>query len=303
MQAVDYAVSSTTSQLNVKTIIKDTYVCSKHFRDGKPTLEYQIPSGLSCVLLRKDTDPHPKEEIGHERHKYNNSCVFIVMKASPEKPVMTPVPAEVDAGLTINVSCSVAHTCASHPPVFSWSVPNITSKVQSTMTTPGVWETTSTITFIAAGGDGVMSLTCTAVLLLEKATSQHRSSSWPLIATVSAISLILIIIAAVIGVVFYKRRRRPDNSLTPPPSPEKRRSLWDRVSRRNRENRERPPRPEKRGSIWRRCSQNQGNKANLSVGYSNNSDYVSWNHKQRCPSPKTLTIRMPTVESFKTSRI
>ncbi|KAI4811234.1 hypothetical protein KUCAC02_014149 [Chaenocephalus aceratus] len=145
------------------------------------------------------------------------------MKASPEKPVMTPVPAEVDAGLTINVSCSVAHT--------------------------------------SAGGDGVMSLTCTAVYWLDKQRAStvqltvKGSSSWPLIAAVSAISLILIIIAAVIGVVFYRRRRRPDNSLTPPPGSEKRRSLWDRVSRRNRENRERPPRPEKRGSIWRRFSQ------------------------------------------------
>ncbi|XP_010779215.1 myelin-associated glycoprotein-like [Notothenia coriiceps] len=268
-----------------------------HFK-GRTKMKKDLSHG-DCSLEIDDIRPFDNgpfcfhAEIGHERHKYNNSCVFIVMKASPEKPVMTPVPAEVDAGLTINVSCSVTHTCASHPPVFSWSVPNITSKVQSTMTTPGVWETTSTITFIAAGGDGVMSLTCTAVHWLDKRRAStvqltvKGSSSWPLIAAVSAISLILIIIAAVIGVFFYRRRRRPDNSLTPPPGPEKRRSLWDRVSRRNRENRERPPRPEKRGSIWRRFSKNQGNKANLSVGYSNNSGYVSWNQKQRCPSPKT----------------
>lgn len=81
---------------------------------------------------------------------------------------MTQVPAEVDAGSTINVSCSVTHTCPSHPPVFSWSVPNLTSEVMDTLMPQGIWETTSTITFMAAGGDGVKSLTCTAISWRDK---------------------------------------------------------------------------------------------------------------------------------------
>lgn len=82
--------------------------------------------------------------------------------ASPEKPVITPVPPEVDAGSTVSVSCSVVHTCPSHPPVFSWSVPHLTSEITQTWTPQSIWETTSTITFMAAGGDGVQSLNCTA---------------------------------------------------------------------------------------------------------------------------------------------
>ncbi|KAK5862485.1 hypothetical protein PBY51_017876 [Eleginops maclovinus] len=267
-----------------------------HFK-GRTKITGDLTNG-DCSLEIDDIKPFDNgpfcfyAEIGHERHKFNNSCVFIVMKASPEKPVMTPVPAEVDAGFTINVSCSVIHTCVSHPPVFSWSVPIITSKVKNTMMTMGVWEMTSTITFIAAGGDGVINLTCTAISWRDKQRAStvqltvKGSSSWPVVVAVSALSLIVIIIAAVIGVVFFRRRRRPNNSLTTPPRPEKRRSLWDRVSRRNPENRDRPPRPEKRGSIWRRFSRNKGNTANHSVGYLNNSTSVSWDFKQRCPSPK-----------------
>lgn len=82
--------------------------------------------------------------------------------ASPEKPVMSQVPKEVFAGSMINVSCSVTHTCASHPPEFSWSVPNLTNEVEHTMMSRGVWKITSMITFMADGGDGVKHLTCTA---------------------------------------------------------------------------------------------------------------------------------------------
>lgn len=88
--------------------------------------------------------------------------------ASPEKPVMSQVPKEVYAGSTINVSCSVTHTCATHPPEFSWSVPNLTNKVEHTMMSRGVWHITSMITFMADGGDGVKHLTCTATFWRDK---------------------------------------------------------------------------------------------------------------------------------------
>lgn len=76
---------------------------------------------------------------------------------------MTPVPEEVDAGSTITVSCSVTHTCSSHPPVFSWSVSHLTSEVSEIMMSRGTWQTTSTITFIVTEGDGVRNLTCNAI--------------------------------------------------------------------------------------------------------------------------------------------
>ncbi|XP_068592620.1 uncharacterized protein [Cebidichthys violaceus] len=235
------------------------------------------------------------EKGNNNKHRFNNSCVFIVMKASPGKPVMTSVPAEIYAGSTITVSCSVTHTCPSHPPVFSWSVPNLTSEVTHTSTPQGIWQTTSTITFMAAGGDGAKTLTCTAIWWRNKQQANtvqltvKGSSSWPVAIAVPV--LMVIILAAVFGVVFYRRRKRSDDSLRSPPRPEKRRSLWDILSRRNPDDRERPPRPEKRGSIWRRFSRAEDRHVeckNLREPR-NNTTTVNCDtqlFKQRFPSPK-----------------
>lgn len=75
---------------------------------------------------------------------------------------MTKIPEEVDAGAVVTVSCSVTHTCSSHPPEFSWSVSDLTKEATHTMSPQGTWKTTSTITFLADGGDGEKRLTCTA---------------------------------------------------------------------------------------------------------------------------------------------
>ncbi|XP_044063589.1 uncharacterized protein LOC122881428 isoform X2 [Siniperca chuatsi] len=300
-----------------------------HFKDRTRMLG-DLNEG-NCSLEIDDIKPFDNgpfcfhAEKGNDKYRFNNSCVFIVMKASPEKPVITPVPTEVDASSPITVSCSVTHTCPSHPPVFSWSVPNLTSEVRHTWMPQGIWETTSTITFMPAGGDGVKILTCTAISWREKQQAStvkltvkgslmyELRSSLPVVIPVSALVLIAIILAAVFGVVICRKRKRSDDSLRPPPRPEKRRSLWDRFSRRYPEDRQRPPRPEKRTSIWNRFSRaedgrvgwenerkpkksfwsrfsrHQGNTANLSVGYLNNTTTVHCDtqiSKQRFPSPK-----------------
>ncbi|XP_071326759.1 uncharacterized protein [Trachinotus anak] len=306
-----------------------TYVLD-HFK-GRTRLIGDLSEG-NCSLEIDDIKPFDNGpfcfygERGHEKYRFNNSCVFIIMKASPEKPVMTPVPTEVDAGSTITVSCSVTHTCPSHPPEFSWSVPNLTSEVTHTLTTRGIWETTSTITFMVAEGDGVRSLTCTAIFWRNKQQASTAKlnvkgslmyqlrSSLPISIPVSALVLTVIILAAVCGVFIWRKRKHSDNSMKPPPRPEKRRSLWDRLSRRYPEDRNRPPRPEKRRSIWSRFStreedgrvgwknerrprksfwsrfsRNQGNTPDLSMGYLNNSTTVNCGtqiSKQRFPSPK-----------------
>lgn len=72
------------------------------------------------------------------------------------------MPEEVDAGAVVTVSCSVTHTCPSHPPEFSWSVSELTKEATHTLLPQGAWKTTSTITFLADGGDGEKSLSCTA---------------------------------------------------------------------------------------------------------------------------------------------
>uniref|UniRef100_A0A669F2Q1 Uncharacterized LOC102079322 n=1 Tax=Oreochromis niloticus TaxID=8128 RepID=A0A669F2Q1_ORENI len=239
--------------------------CSLEIDDIKP-----FDNGPFCFYAEK----------GHETHTFNNSCVFIIMKASPEKPVMTPVPEEVDAGSTITVSCSVTHTCSSHPPVFSWSVSHLTSEVSEIMMSRGTWQTTSTITFIVTVGDGVRNLTCNAIFwrnreqartvsLNVKGSLMYRfKCSAPVAFPVSFVALIIITLAAVFAVFIWRKRKHTDESLKPPPRPEKRRSLWDRLSRRYPDDRDRPPRPEKRRSIWSRFSRKE-------------EDRMAWQHERK----------------------
>uniref|UniRef100_A0A8C9Z5L9 Si:dkey-238d18.7 n=1 Tax=Sander lucioperca TaxID=283035 RepID=A0A8C9Z5L9_SANLU len=192
-----------------------------HFK-GRTRMLGDLNEG-NCSLEIDDIKPFDNgpfcfhaERHDKERYRFNNSCVFIVMKASPDKPMMTSVPAEVDAGSTITVSCSVTHTCPSHPPVFSWSVPHLTSEVTHTWTPQGIWETTSTITFMAAGGDGVKNLTCTAISWGGK--------------PISFVGLISCTLKSLMSCnLFYLKS-----------------FLFIEMSRRNPEDRERPPRPEKR---------------------------------------------------------
>ncbi|XP_056901509.1 uncharacterized protein LOC130532721 isoform X2 [Takifugu flavidus] len=196
-----------------------------------------------------------------EKYRFNSSCVFVVMKASPDKPAMTQIPTEVDAGTIVTVSCSVTHTCSSHPPEFSWSVSNLTSEATHTLLPQGVWKSTSTITFMADGGDGEKSLTCTASywrgrkqattgqLTVKGSLGFQLKRSLPVTIPV----LILLLIVTVAAVVIFKRKK----SQRPPPRPEKRRSLWERLSRRQPVNSGKPPRPEKRRSVWSRFSREE----------------------------------------------
>ncbi|KAF7648240.1 hypothetical protein LDENG_00160090 [Lucifuga dentata] len=225
--------------------------CSLEIDDIKP-----FDNGPFCFHAEK----------GNNKYRFNNSCVFIVMRASPEKPMISPIPTVVDAGSTVNVTCSVTHTCPSHPPTFSWSVQTLTSEDRHALTAQGTWETSSIVTFMAAGGDGIQNLTCTAHFWRGKKQINTVSftvkgslkflmrNSLPAVIP-AGLSLLIIILAAVFGVVTCRKsRRHNDISAQPPPRPVKRRSLWERLSRRYPEDRQRSPRPEKRRSIWSRSS-------------------------------------------------
>uniref|UniRef100_UPI0037E74BF2 uncharacterized protein n=1 Tax=Semicossyphus pulcher TaxID=241346 RepID=UPI0037E74BF2 len=285
-----------------------------HFK-GRTKIIGELHGG-QCSLEIDDIKPFDNgpfcfyAERGDDKYRFNNSCVFIVMKASPEKPDIVH-PAEVDAGSTITASCSVKHTCPTHPPGFSWSVPIITSHVTHMGTQHDIWETTSTVTYMVAAGDGLKNVTCTAIswgdkrrasvveMTVKGTVSYQFRSSLPIVIPV----LILVITAAVLGVFIYRRReslreiisRRLAKGREKPPRPErperpeKRKSIWSRFSRRHDDGRigwqnERNP----RRSFWNRFSRRQDDTANLRVVYSKSpateNNYVS---KPRCPSPKS----------------
>ncbi|XP_025767073.1 myelin-associated glycoprotein isoform X2 [Oreochromis niloticus] len=236
------------------------------------------PAGQSAeksILLTAECSISPLN-ISSTSDQTQEVNISMRVKTSPEKPVMTPVPEEVNAGSTITVSCSVTHTCSSHPPVFSWSVSHLTSEVSHIMMSRGTWQTTSTITFIVTEGDGVRNLTCNAIfwrnrqqahtvsLNVKGSLMYQFTSAAPVAFPVSFVALIIITLAAVFAVFIWRKRKHTDESLKPPPRPEQRRSLWDRLSRR------------------------QDRTANISVAYTKNSSNVTCGaeSKPRCPSPK-----------------
>uniref|UniRef100_A0A3P9L9D5 Si:dkey-238d18.9 n=1 Tax=Oryzias latipes TaxID=8090 RepID=A0A3P9L9D5_ORYLA len=132
-----------------------------HFRDRT-----KIVGDLSernCSLEIDDIKPFDNgpfcfhAERGNEKYTFNNSCVFILTVQ-----IISP------SVLPLTVSCSVTHTCPSHSPEFSWSVPHISSAVSDSLISGGIWQRTSIINFIVAPGDGVKNLTCTASFWGEK---------------------------------------------------------------------------------------------------------------------------------------
>ncbi|XP_076016848.1 uncharacterized protein LOC143008807 isoform X2 [Genypterus blacodes] len=252
----------------------------------------------NCSLEIDDIKPFDngpfcfKAEEGADRYSFNNSCVFIVMRASPEMPVMSPLTEEVDAGSVIKVTCSVTHTCPSHPPVFSWSVPTLTSEdVHNWTAAEGTWETSSTVTFAAAGGDGVQNLTCTAlywrgknrtkiVKFRVKGSLMFQLRNARPAGITAGLLIPVILLAVVFGVVIIRKRRHSDNSITPPPRPEKRKSLWDRLSRQRPEDRQEKAGPGTRAKNgragWQMNSRSDTKTVNCDIPLS----------KQRFPSPK-----------------
>ncbi|RXN20871.1 myelin-associated glyco -like isoform X2 [Labeo rohita] len=100
-------------------------------------------------------------ERENERYSFNNSCVFIIMRA-PDKPVMSSLPENIEPGTRVTVKCSVSHTCSSHPPEITWNVPTAQKTTSHNHMGGGVWETVSDVTFIPTGYEEKDEIVCTA---------------------------------------------------------------------------------------------------------------------------------------------
>lgn len=89
------------------------------------------------------------------------SCLSL-NAASPDKPVISALPEEMEPGKRFKINCSVTHTCSSHPPVITWNVLAAREVVSHVERSAGKWETTSIITFIPTGYEEEENLICQA---------------------------------------------------------------------------------------------------------------------------------------------
>ncbi|XDV31919.1 hypothetical protein PO909_002843, partial [Leuciscus waleckii] len=291
------------------------------------------PDEQNCTVEMDNVQTHDngpfcfRAEKENEKYGFNNSCVFIIMRASPDKPVMSSLPKDIDPGTRVTVKCSVNHTCSSHPPKISWSVPTARETISHNHMGGGVWETVSDVTFIPTGYEEKDEIVCsanfwggktqshTAILSVKKiGVKENKLATFGLYAI--APSLVFLLICVLAGVCIYKRRHRQPYQDTQglQTQSEHRRSVWNRFSSHfnmhdgraawtNKGNRgdirhtgnapERPPKPEQRRSIWSRFSRHQSprNNANLRAEYkANNTCTVSGNKpfsKPHIPSPKS----------------
>lgn len=75
---------------------------------------------------------------------------------------MSPIPDDIEPGTHITMECSVKHTCPSHPPSITWSVPTAQEAVKHQSMGEGVWKTVSTVTFIPTGYEEEDQIICNA---------------------------------------------------------------------------------------------------------------------------------------------
>ncbi|XP_056613101.1 uncharacterized protein LOC130428843 isoform X1 [Triplophysa dalaica] len=154
-------------------------------------------------------------ETEKNEYFFNNSCVFIVMRA-PEKLVMSPIPDNIQPGTNVTIECSVKHTCPSHPPSITWSVPTARETVKHQSMGEGVWETVSTVTFIPTGYEEEDQIICNALFWGDrtvvnsstKLSVQRFQRVGVEILGPSIIVPILVFLLLCIVYIVYKRRRR-----------------------------------------------------------------------------------------------
>ncbi|XP_067306348.1 sialoadhesin isoform X1 [Pseudorasbora parva] len=146
--------------------------------------------------------------------------VQILNETFPDKPVMSSLPEDTEPGTRITVKCSVNHTCSSHPPKISWSVPTVQETISHNHMGGGVCETMSAVTFIPTGNEEKEEIVCSAKFWGDKTQNSTASLIVKRVQGVGfepyviASSLIFILICILTGVFIYKRRHRPNNACT-----------------------------------------------------------------------------------------
>ncbi|KAF5880259.1 uncharacterized protein DAT39_023239, partial [Clarias magur] len=204
------------------------------------------PDEQNCTLEIDKVQAHDNgpfcfhAEKGNDKYRFNHSCVFIIMKASPDNPVISALPEKMEPGKRFTINCSVTHTCSSHPPTITWNVPTAREVVSHVERSAGKWETTSTITFIPTGYEEEENLICRASFRGKK---NQESSALLSVKRFEALGMdkigfgiilplcLLLLLCIAAGLFIF--RRKVQKTTTEELPPERRRSIWSQLSRRS----------------------------------------------------------------------
>ncbi|KAA0701805.1 Sialoadhesin Sheep erythrocyte receptor [Triplophysa tibetana] len=121
----------------------------------------------SCVVIPCSFKMHEELDVNLRVRESSgldggSLCVSCEIKEAPDKPVMSPIPDNIEPGTNVTIECSVKHTCPSHPPSITWSVPTAGETVKHQRMGEGVWETVSTVTFLPTACEEEVQIICNA---------------------------------------------------------------------------------------------------------------------------------------------
>ncbi|XP_073719542.1 sialoadhesin-like [Misgurnus anguillicaudatus] len=180
------------------------------------------PDEQNCTVEIDDVKPHDngpfcfQAEKDEVKYKFNESCVFILIRAQPDNPVVSSLPENIKPGARVTIKCTVKHTCPSHPPSITWSIKTARETVSHRSVSGGVWETVSTVTFIPTGYEEMDEIVCNAKFWGDKVKMVNGSTELSVKriqgvgmeiygpCVIAPVLLILLLCAAVI--IFMKRR-------------------------------------------------------------------------------------------------
>nr|XP_055053175.1 myelin-associated glycoprotein-like [Misgurnus anguillicaudatus] len=179
------------------------------------------PVEQNCTVEIDDVKPHDngpfcfQAENEEVEYKFNDSCVFILIRAQPDNPVVSSLPENIEPGTRVTVKCSVKHTCPSHPPGITWSIPTARETVSHRSMSGGVWETVSTVTFIPTGYEEIDEIVCNAKFWGDKvkmvngttelSVKRIRGVGMEIYGPCVIVPVLLLLLCA--AVIIFKKRR------------------------------------------------------------------------------------------------
>ncbi|KAM6910451.1 myelin-associated glycoprotein [Xenentodon cancila] len=154
------------------------------------------PFCFRIELVRTD-----KNEQTTEKFSFVEQCVKFKMIYDAPELQLTPLKSPVQ-GKPYTVTCSVQHTCPSHPPTLSWTreTEDEIAEIHEAQSL-GRWKAVSVLTFIPSEKDDYTDLTCTATFNGGKTTSKTLKLYVKLFAGTENYNHIIIPVAAVAGTI------------------------------------------------------------------------------------------------------
>ncbi|XP_015254785.1 PREDICTED: myelin-associated glycoprotein-like isoform X1 [Cyprinodon variegatus] len=211
------------------------------------------PFCFRVELVRKDNNQPTSEKFS-----FVEECAEIKMLHDPPKPKLGPLKTAIQ-GKPYTITCSIRHTCPSHPPKLTWTHGTVDDIIESHEDVySGVWQTESVLSFIPEEKDDDSLLTCTATFngnirsntdfrLNVKRTENYNHIIIPTVT--AATTAVMFGLLCLFMTKKYKKRIQELQSQDG--------SMWNRMSRLSRRLRSGasgPTRSEQRRSIWSRFS-------------------------------------------------